>query len=469
MLDEREVDNAIPRNELSRVNVLKYSTIAVLSVFLVEFFLGLVTNSLAILGDSLHALFDTFSTLMLLISTRASLKPPDEEHMYGHEKFELLGGLIGGIALIAFAIFLAIEAILKINVGEFYINLDFSFAGLIALTYTLSIDVLRMVIFRFGKIKERSPTLRAGFYHALSDFGSTLIALFGFLLSIGRISFFGDSLSSLVLSALLIFLSVRLVWNNILELSDVAPKETVLKIKEQIASASSEILAYENLKVRKVGGKFFVRATLKFPDYMSFEEAHSLATRIEDNVKKILGAADISFHIEPVGIKGMKTENFIEKIASESEGVVGVHDVNVTYYNGKVYVRLHVQVDSEIPLSEAHNIADNIERAISKNIRKTGNVLVHIEPSNIEAEGDHVICDEEINEIVQLIAKKHQREVRVKRVVTYVAGEKRNINIECALSEEVPIEEAHEIASEIEENIKERSSDSVINVHMEPS
>ena len=102
---------------IERVNLLKYSTVAILSVFFVETILGLIVGSLAILSDGLHALFDAISSFVLFISVCASLKPPDEDHMYGHEKFEALGSLVGGLTLIVLAALIAVEALLKIFWG----------------------------------------------------------------------------------------------------------------------------------------------------------------------------------------------------------------------------------------------------------------------------------------------------------------------------------------------------------------
>ena len=92
---------------------MKRSTVAIASVVIVELVLGLTVNSLAIVSDGIHALLDALTTLMLFIATRMSAKPADEEHMYGHEKFESIGGLIGGISLIGIAILIVYEAILK--------------------------------------------------------------------------------------------------------------------------------------------------------------------------------------------------------------------------------------------------------------------------------------------------------------------------------------------------------------------
>ena len=83
-----------------KLKTLQISAIAIFSVVIVEVTLGLLVNSLAIFSDGLHALLDAVSTIMLFFAVRAAIKPADEEHTYGHEKFETIGGLIGGIVLI---------------------------------------------------------------------------------------------------------------------------------------------------------------------------------------------------------------------------------------------------------------------------------------------------------------------------------------------------------------------------------
>jgi len=75
-------------------------------------------NSLAITSDGLHALLDAMTTLVLFLAMRASAKPADEEHMYGHEKFESIGGFVGGLALAMVALLLVYEAVLKIMRGQ---------------------------------------------------------------------------------------------------------------------------------------------------------------------------------------------------------------------------------------------------------------------------------------------------------------------------------------------------------------
>jgi cation diffusion facilitator family transporter len=161
-----------------RLKALKISACAISSVVVVEIVLGFTAGSLAILSDGAHALLDAISMFILLIATKASLKPADEEHMYGHAKIEPLGGLIGGVILFGTGVLLLIRAIQKILQGEISIVQEWELAGFAAIAYTLCIDILRVGVLH--KTQWESVTVKAGFYHSIADLGSTLVALFGF-------------------------------------------------------------------------------------------------------------------------------------------------------------------------------------------------------------------------------------------------------------------------------------------------
>ncbi len=100
---------------VQRTKILKISLLAIFSAFLVELIFGLVSNSLGLITDSIHALLDSVVTLILLLAARLAIKPPDEEHTYGHGKIESLGGLIGGIAIFLIAIFFIYESIHRLQ------------------------------------------------------------------------------------------------------------------------------------------------------------------------------------------------------------------------------------------------------------------------------------------------------------------------------------------------------------------
>ena len=447
-----------------KLRTLKYSTIAIASVVVVELSLGLAVNSLAIMSDGLHALLDALTMLMLFITTRMAVKPADEEHMYGHEKFESIGGLVGGISLIGIAVLIVYEAILKMLEGQ-TVNLELRYVGFIAIVYTFCIDFYRVRSFLRSRTSA-SVTMKAGFYHALADLSSTVIALMGFgLATLGF--FFSDSLASIVLGVLLSYLSIRLVWSSGLELSDTVPKNIVERVRKEILDTKG-IRALKDLKIRKAGDKSFVRATLQVPDCMGLEEAHDLASKTEASIKNILGNAEVSLHTEPCESR-MPTEKLVEKLATEVEGVKEAHDVNATYTEGRLYITLHAYVDPKLSVEKAHEIAEQIEDRIVHGMKDVENVAVSMAPFNRRKREGTAVDDGEVRWLIHGIAENYQRAFRVKRIVTYVAGQRRYINIDCSLTKQISVEEADRIASEIEEQIKQHFVETNVTVHLEPS
>jgi cation diffusion facilitator family transporter len=446
-----------------KLSTLKRSTIAISSVVLVEVILGLAVGSFAIMSDGLHALLDALTMLMLLITTRISVKPPDEEHMYGHEKFESVGGLIGGIALLGIALVILYENLLRVLKNQ-TISFGIEYVGFIAIAYTFCIDFFRIGTFLKARRSE-STTMKAGFYHAVADLSSTIIAFLGF--GLATLGFrYGDSLASMVLGVLLTYLSVRLVWSSGMELTDTISKEVADRVRREILG-TKEICSCSDLKIRKAGEKTYVRATVQVPDYLGLEEAHDLASRVEAKIKNLLGNAEAVIHTEPWKTE-MPTEKLVEKMATEIEGVREAHETNAAYTDGKLFITLHAYVDPQLSVERAHEIAEKIEDRIEERIRNVENVAVHIEPFSVRRRRGSMVNEEEIRNIVHKTAKNYQQAFRVKRMVTYVAGKKRYINIDCSFTKQISVEDAHKISSQIEENIREHFVETTVVVHMEP-
>ncbi len=444
-----------------KLRILKYSAIAIASVVLVEVILGLIVDSLAILSDGLHALLDVITSIMLFVATKEALKPPDEEHTYGHEKFEPIGGLTGGIVLIGVGILVIYEATSKLLQGG-GVNTGLGLAGFFAIGYTFCIDIYRMFIFRRAAGSE-STTVKAGFYHALADLSSTGIAFLGFgLASVGLSQ--GDALSSIVLGVLLSYMSIRLVRSSIMELSDTASKELVQKTKKLVI-AHSGILDCQKLKVRKVGSKIFAECTIEVSSMMSLEEAHALASKIEANLANNFGSVDATIHIEPAE-EETRVKQLVEKLATV-EGVEKVHEIMTVYSSGKLYITLHAYVNPKMSVEEAHKIAEKIEKRMHTKIKQLENVTVHVEPYGVEKLGAEI--DEiKLKNLVDELARKVKTNLRLKRTVTYAAEGKRYINIDCCFTKQVPLTEAHEISSQVEKEIAEYFAEAVVTVHIEP-
>jgi cation diffusion facilitator family transporter len=445
-----------------KLKALKRSALAISTVIFVEIVLGVAAGSLAIVSDGVHATLDAVTTSVLFIATRASLKPPDEEHMYGHEKFEAIGGLVGGITLTSIAVVIMYEAILKV-LRSGTINFGLEYAGWIAIGYTFCIDFFRVGTMMKAR-ESQSSTMKAGFYHAIADLSSTVIALLGFgLAALGFM--FGDALASMVLSALLSYLSVKLILESGMELSDTISKDVADKVRKEILCTEG-VRKCEYLRVRKAGDKTFVRATVQVPDYLDFEEAHDLTSKIEENIKNTLRNAEVTIHTEPLETEA-STEKLIEKLALETDGVEGVHEIDTAYADGRLYITLHIYVDSRLSVEKADDIAETIEDKIEKRITDVENVTVHIEPLSAKKWRGPLVNEDKISKVIHETTQSWREVFRIKRIVTYVAGDKRYINIDCAFTSQTSVEEAHRIASEIEEKVQNHFAETTVTVHTE--
>jgi cation diffusion facilitator family transporter len=457
------------KKSLSKVQVLLLSLLAISSAFLIECVIGLAVNSLAIVSDAVHALFDIVATFILLLTTRLSLKPPDREHTYGHGKIESIGGLVGGISLLALSGFLVSQSILRIVSGGARVLPET--IGFIAIFYTLCVDFFRIGILSRAT-EGGSVTVKANLYHAFSDFASTIIALIGFGLSVGlysysTISLYSDSFASIFLGILLVYLSSTLIRNSAMDLSDAISPKIVRDIRKEILSAK-EVIACKELKARKVGDKMYVEAIVIIPDYIGLKEAHSISSKIESGVIKSCGNCEVTIHIEPATTPPMKKQ--IESLSTNVEGVKEVHNISSIYANGKLYVTLHAQVEPSLLLEQAHSIAEIIEKNVKHHIRNTEHVTVHIEPYSPAPKmlRGTLIDDEEMRKVIKQVTKGYSTIVKVSRIMTYESEDRRYINIDCLFAKTASVDLVHDIVSDIEREIRKRVEDTTVTIHSEP-
>ncbi len=242
---------------IQRTKVLQISFLAIFSAFVVELVFGLISNSLALITDSIHALLDSVVTIVLLLASRMAIKPPDAEHTYGHEKIESLRGLIGGIAILLIACFFIYESINRLQSPPPSIlpGLFAIFAGI----YIIGIDIFRIVLRRSIK-KIGGVTLKADFYHALMDLGSTLVAIAGIALAVYGF-YYGDFITALILGGLLAVLSVKLIYKTALDLTDIISPELVKDVRE-IANSTKGVIGANPILMRRSGDTIFADITI---------------------------------------------------------------------------------------------------------------------------------------------------------------------------------------------------------------
>ena len=445
-----------------RTKVLQISLVAIFSAFVVELIFGLVSNSLALITDSIHALLDAVVTLVLLLAARWAIKPPDAEHTYGHGKIESLGGLIGGIAIFLIACFFIYESINRIQSPPPSI-----LPGLFAIIgglYTIGIDFFRIILLRKSIKAIGGTTLKADFYHAFMDLGSTSVAIIGIILVTYGI-YFGDFVAALILGGLLAVLSIKLIYKTALDLTDIISPELVKNVRE-ITNSTEGVVDTGSVLMRKSGDAIFADITITLRADTSFEKAHEISDSVEGNIKNQISNAKITIHFEP-NWKDVPLDGKIFEIAKSVKGVKEVHNVNTNKTKGKTYCNLHVMVDRESNLVSAHKISEIIEEKIQREIPEITHATIHLEPfitgpKNINVED--IATEEKIKKIIE----NYSDVKKVGRIVSLKFENIFKIDIDCSFDKELSIEKVHDLTSEIEYAIRGDIKNSVITIHPEP-
>lgn len=454
-------------------NALRISLVAIASVFVFEFVAGIATNSLALLTDSTHALLDAVVTGILIIAVRLASKPRDVEHTYGHGKIEAIGSFIGGAALFVVSILFIYEAIDRLAFGGPAALVVPGAIGFAAAIYTLAVDVFRITILGRAARKSGAATLKADLYHAIADFGSTSVALFGLWLATTGV-YAGDAAAAIVLGLFLAYLSSRFAYHNAVELTDTIPPRLVARVR-QAALDTEGVLGCSDIKMRRVGREIFVDTTISLKADMSFEKAHETSAQVERNIAKALGIGEvqnITVHFEPVFSPDLPMESIIERAAARVSGVKGVHNIIASRIGGtgRIEVSLHIQVNRSATLSEAHAIASAVEESIKGQL-KDADVTVHLEPLMPGIAGVQPVADVEIQESIMQIVLASPEIKKVGRVAAFRTDDDvLKIDVNCTFSPEghATIEQVHERVTDIEKAIRKRYPGSIVTIHAEP-
>jgi cation diffusion facilitator family transporter len=396
------------------------------------------------------------------LAARMAIKPPDAEHTYGHGKIESLGGLIGGIAIFLIACFFIYESINRLQSPPPSI-----LPGLFAIIgglYTIGIDFFRIILLRRAIKKIGGATLKADFYHAFMDLGSTVIAIAGIVL-ISYGFYYGDFVAALILGGLLAVLSVKLIYKTALDLTDIISPKLVKDVRE-IATSTKGVIDANPILMRRSGDTIFADITISLRGDTSFDKAHEISNSVERNIKNKISNALITIHFEP-NWKDVPLDAKILDIAKSVDGVKDVHNVSTHKTKGKTFSDLHVMVDKEINLSSAHKISEIVEQKIQENIPEIAHSTIHLEPFVTVPEKFNVedtITEEEIKRALE----KYPEIKKIGRIVSLSFENILKIDIDCSFDKELSIEKVHDLTSKIEHVIRTQIKNAVITIHPEP-
>lgn len=265
---------------------------------------GVVGHSGAMIADAAHSLSDTGTDIVVLAGFQFADKPADQNHHYGHGKYETLAAAVigGSLLLVGGGIFWNGATTVWGNFG----GVPLEAPGVIALAAALVSIAIKELLYRYtASVGKRidSHAVIANAWHHRSDALSSV----GAMLGIGGAIFLGerwrllDPLAAIVVSLFIIRVAIRISSRSIGELTEGSLDESVEAEIIRIASGVDGVTDPHNLRTRRIGSDIAVDLHICVNADMRVSEAHALASQVEEGVRNRFGQSTfISIHVEPL-------------------------------------------------------------------------------------------------------------------------------------------------------------------------
>ncbi|AII59028.1 cation transporter [Dehalococcoides mccartyi CG4] len=258
---------------------------------------GFVTGSVSILAEAIHSTLDLVAAVIAFFGVKASDKPADATHPYGHGKWENVSGTVEAVLIFVAAIWIIYEAINRLIEGSAPEMLEW---GVVIMGVSV---VANTLVSRYLKKIARetdSVALEADASHLTTDVITSAGVLLGLLLA----KLTGWSVLDPIVALLVALLIIKAAW-DILNKSFGAlvdarlPKEEVDAISSLINEHTSKLVEFHNLRTRKAGSYRYVDLHLVMPKTLSVEKAHSICDHLEKDLKDKLKIDYVTIHVEP--------------------------------------------------------------------------------------------------------------------------------------------------------------------------
>lgn len=278
--------------KVAMLSVLSNSMLIILKVIA-----GILSGSVSIISEAIHSSMDLLASIIAFASVKISSKPADENHPYGHGKFENVSGVIEGILIFIAAFLIIKEAINKI-INPTGIH-DTTIAIVVMLISSIVNFAISKKLYKVAK-EQDSIALEADALHLKTDvYTSFGVALGLLLLNITKIRLL-DPVVAILVSCLIIKEAFGLCKNAFAPLVDEKlSHEEEEEIKKIIKKYKTDILDFHKLRTRKSGNIRYIDCHIVVNENLTVKEAHKLTEKIENDIEDTLKNTDVNIHIEP--------------------------------------------------------------------------------------------------------------------------------------------------------------------------
>ena len=462
----------VPALSFEKRRVARRSMTAAAVMTVLKLAAGIFSGSLGMLSDAAHSGLDLAGAALTFFSVHVSDKPADEDHTYGHGKIENLSAFSEAGLMAVSCAWIIGEAIQRI----FYhpVTLHHALWPVLVLFLSIAVDFWRSRELRAIAQRTGSPALATDAFHFASDIWATVAVLAGLGASWAGTRFgigalhYADPFAAIVVSLMILRMTVRLGHEAVAALMDEIPAETQRRVVREVERVEG-VLSVERARVRRAGAGYFADLTLALPRRFTFEHTSELVQAATAAVHRALPTADVVIHTIP---RETRAESIFDRVrAVAARNNVSVHDLSIQSHHGRLQVELHVEIDENMRLREAHGFVTALESEIRRDVPEIDSVVTHIEsePATIEQPEVRIEEDRRMELALRAAAARIPGIVDVHAVIVGRIGDHVSLSCHCTLPDELPMHRVHDLITELEDRLKLECPEVYrVTVHPEP-
>ena len=268
--------------------------IANLLLFVLKYWAGYVTGSLALIADAWHTLTDSFSSVIVLIGIKIANKPADREHPFGHGRAELIASLVIGIFMVMIAFNFIRKGLEQLKSHE---AVQYGKIAIVVLIISILVkEALAQYAFWAGK-KTNSNSLKADGWHHRTDSLSTIIILIGIFA--GKNLWWIDSALSMLVAIMIAWGAFLIVRQAVSPLLGEKPSELLVAKLQAIGKQALDFDPdIHHIHLHRYGDHVELTFHITLPSETSLSEAHDYVEKIEQTIEEELNMT-ATIHTDP--------------------------------------------------------------------------------------------------------------------------------------------------------------------------
>ncbi len=432
---------------------------------------GVATGSLGILSEALHSALDLVAAVITLLAVRASGRPADTRHTYGHGKIENLSALFETFLLLVTCVWIVVEAVERLFFK--HVEVDPSLWAFGVMAVSIAVDWTRSRALLRAAKKHDSQALEADALHFSTDIWSSSVVIVGLaaVLVAERTGLAwlrrADALAALAVAGIVVWVSIRLGRRTIADLLD----EVSAGAQDQVRAALRlpGVVEVGRVRLRRSGPEAFADVTLRVAPGTTLERGHAIADAAEAAVRALRPGADVVVHVEPASAPAALPGDLLPPLVREAAARAGiaVHDIHAHDVLGSRSVELHLEVSESDTVATAHERATAFERDLRGRVPGLARIVTHLEPTPPGAPAQ--LSAAEVLRALRDLSLDHAGRWLPHDVVVRQSEAGPVVSLHCTLDADLAITAAHELTERMEQGLRERLPGVArVVIHVEP-